>query len=39
MLGISQNSIYKTRQRLRQRLGIEKDDEMDFFFREQMKKE
>jgi DNA-binding CsgD family transcriptional regulator len=36
MLGISHNSIYKTRQRLRQRLGIEKDDEMDTFFREEM---
>jgi tetratricopeptide (TPR) repeat protein len=36
MLGISQNSIYKTRQRLRQRLGIEKDDEMDMFFREKI---
>ena len=34
MLGISHNSIYKTRQRLRQRLGIEKDEEMDVFFRE-----
>jgi DNA-binding CsgD family transcriptional regulator len=34
MLGISHNSIYKTRQRLRQRLGFEKDEEMDVFFRE-----
>lgn len=35
MLGISHNSIYKTRQRLRQRLGIEKDEEMDIFLRDQ----
>lgn len=36
MLGISHNSIYKTRQRLRQRLRIERDEEMDQFFREQI---
>lgn len=36
MLGISHNSIHKTRQRLRQRLGIEKDEEMDVFFRDKM---
>ena len=31
MLGISQNSIYKTRQRLRQRLGFEHDAELETY--------
>ena len=32
MLGVSQNSIYKTRQRLRSRLGLAQDADLDEFF-------
>jgi DNA-binding CsgD family transcriptional regulator len=32
MLGISQNSVYKSRQRLRQRLGLEHDEDLEIFF-------
>jgi tetratricopeptide (TPR) repeat protein len=32
MLGISQNSVYKSRQRLRQRLGLAEDDDLEIYF-------
>ncbi len=32
ILGISPNSVYKTRQRLRHRLGLSTDGELDDYF-------
>ena len=34
LLGVSPNTIYKTRQRLRQRLGLEQDSDLDPYFAE-----